>query len=158
MGEPSLVAAQHAAPAVFRIAPQQIWKSRQASSPADRDEESARIEEESAPAPQQRHAEWLRRGPACHIIVFALNDQGRAGNRAKESFNVPLAKLRIEPNVIPSTKHFVDMLVIARQFFSQVTGFIELANRDGAAEAELFDETCGASRTSPRTFSGQLPA
>src|SRR5712672_1544290 len=74
------------------------------------------------------------------FIVFALNDQGGAGNRAKESFNVPLAKLRIEPNVIPAAKHFVGMLVIARQFFTQVTGLIHFANRYGATEAEFFDE------------------
>src|SRR5882762_1392225 len=52
------------------IAPQQIWKSHQASSPADRDEESARIEKESAPAPQQRRAEWLQRELPCHIHRF----------------------------------------------------------------------------------------
>ena len=74
------------------------------------------------------------------FIVFALNDQGGAGNRAKESFNVPLAKLRIEPNIIPSAKHFVDMLVITRQFFTQVSGVIDFANRNGASQTELFDE------------------
>src|SRR5882762_1453082 len=79
-------------------------------------------------------------GHGAIFIVFALNDQGGARNRAKESLNVPLAKLRIEPNVIPSAKHFVDILVVARKFLRQVTRFIDLANRDSASQAELFDE------------------
>src|SRR6267154_6480749 len=74
------------------------------------------------------------------FIVFALDDQSGARNRAKESFNVPLAKLRIEPNITPSAKHFVGMLVIARKFFAQVGGLIHFANRNGASQAKLFDE------------------
>ena len=46
------------------------------------------------------------------FIVFALNDQSGARNRAEIFFNVPLAKLRIEPNIIPSAEHFVDVIVI----------------------------------------------
>src|SRR6266403_5323975 len=79
-------------------------------------------------------------GHGAIFIVFALNDQSGAGNRGKKSFNVPLAKLRIEPNVIPFAKHFVDMPVIARQFFTKVTGVIDFANRNGASEAKLFDK------------------
>src|SRR5882757_8627329 len=74
------------------------------------------------------------------FIVFALNDESGARNRAEIFFNVPLAKLRVEPNIVPTAKHFVDMLVIARKFFTQVTGLIHFANRHGATEAKLFDE------------------
>src|SRR5882762_3642158 len=74
------------------------------------------------------------------FIVFALNDQSGARNRAEIFFNVPLAKLRIEPNIVPPAKHFVGMLMIARKFLWQVTRFIDLANRDGASQAKLFDE------------------
>src|SRR5712671_1656533 len=74
------------------------------------------------------------------FIVFALDDQSGARNRAEVFFNVPLAKLRVEPNIVPAAKHFVGMLVIARKFFTQVTGVIHFANRDSASEAELFDE------------------
>src|SRR5580765_4308179 len=74
------------------------------------------------------------------LIVFPLDDESGARNRAKESLNVPLAKLRIEPNIVPSAKHFVDMLVIARKFFTQVTSFEHFANRNGASETKIFDE------------------
>src|SRR5712672_1860602 len=59
------------------------------------------------------------------FVVFALNDQSGARNRAEIFFNVPLAKLRIEPNIVPAAKHFIGVLVVARKFFAQ---------------AELFDE------------------
>src|SRR5882672_11254998 len=74
------------------------------------------------------------------FVVFALNDQSGARNRAEIFFNVPVAKLRIEPNIVPPAKHFVDMLVIARKFFAQVAGLIHFANRNGASQTKLFDE------------------
>ncbi len=54
------------------------------------------------------------------FIVFALDDQSGARNRAEIFFNAPLAKLRIEPNIVPAAKHFVGMLVIARKFLWQI--------------------------------------
>src|ERR1700747_367160 len=74
------------------------------------------------------------------LIVFALNHQRGASYRTKIFFDVPFAKSRIEPDVIPSAKHFINMIVISRKPFRQVARFIEFANRRDASQAELFDE------------------
>src|SRR5712671_6463838 len=139
MGKPSLVAAQHAAPAVSQrrnkfgnrikrhlrlIAMRRV--------PASRKNQRLR--------PSNAALNGFDMGYRAIFVVFALNDQSGARNRPEIFFNVPLAKLRIEPNIVPATKHFVGMLVVARKFFTQVTGLIHLANRDGASQAELFDE------------------
>src|SRR6267142_4685139 len=74
------------------------------------------------------------------FVVFALNDQSGARNRAEIFFNVPVAKLRLEPNIAPTAKHFVGMRVIARKFFAQVAGLIHFANCDSTSEAKPFDK------------------
>src|ERR1700731_1008875 len=49
------------------------------------------------------------------LVVFSLDDQRRTSDRVQILLDVPLPKLRIEPNVAPSVKCFVDVIVIARQ-------------------------------------------
>src|SRR6202022_750369 len=69
-----------------------------------------------------------------------LDDQRGTSDRAEIFLNVPVPKLRIEPNIIPSAEHFVDMLVIARQLLAQFRGFVNVANSDRASETKRFDK------------------
>src|SRR5882757_2292301 len=102
MGKPSLVAAQHAAPAVSqrrnkfgnRIK-RHFWLIAMRRVPASRKNQRLR--------PSNAALNGFNVGYGAIFIVFALDDQSGARNRAEIFFNVPLAKLRIEPNVIPST-------------------------------------------------------
>src|SRR6266404_9265106 len=79
-------------------------------------------------------------GHSSVFVVFALYHQRGAGDRSEIFFDVPVAKLWVEPDVIPSAKHFVNMIVIPRKFFRQVARFVQLANGPCATQAELLDE------------------
>src|SRR5258707_3528664 len=113
MGKPSLVAAQHAAPAVSqrrnkfgnRIK-RHFWLIAMRRVPASR--KNQRL------SPSNAALNGFDVGYRSVFIVFALNGQSGAGNRTEIFFNVPLAKLRVEPNIVPAAKHFVGMLAIAR--------------------------------------------
>ena len=77
-----------------------------------------------------REVQGLRRGHAalnCFylgqravLVVLALDHERGAGNRREIFLDVPVAKLRIEPDVIPSAKCFIGMIVIARKFLRQI--------------------------------------
>ena len=54
------------------------------------------------------------------LVVLALDHERGAGNRREIFLDVPVAKLRIEPDVIPSAKRFLDVIVIARKFLGQI--------------------------------------
>src|SRR5260370_4438302 len=71
------------------------------------------------------------------FVVLALNHQRGAGNCFQIFFDVPLAELRIEPDVVPSAKGAIDVIVIGRQSFRKVGGLVEFANRGDASDAQI---------------------
>ena len=80
----------------------------------------------------------LRHGSV--LIVHALNHQHRAGNLRQVSFDVPVAKFRMEPDLVPSPESFGRIAMMARQFLRQICGLELRLCLGDAGHAQILDE------------------
>ena len=79
-------------------------------------------------------------GQGAVLVVFTLDDEDGASDCGKILFDIPLAKVRIEPDVVPAAKNFFDVIVIAGELLRQVGGRKQRANCSNAPETCVFDE------------------
>src|SRR5581483_4830269 len=57
------------------------------------------------------------------LVVLALHDEHRHADIGKELRDVPLAKPRIEPGVVPAAERVVDVVMPASEPRAQIAGF-----------------------------------
>lgn len=74
------------------------------------------------------------------FVVVALNDKDRASDSRQKFFDVPGAKFRSQPDIVPASKHFVDVVMVAGKFLAQISGLIQRTDGHRAAQAEIFNE------------------
>src|ERR1700730_14075564 len=74
------------------------------------------------------------------LVVSALNGEDGTGNPRQVLLNIPGAKLRMEPNVIPAPENSVYIVVIAPQSLPQARGLVGNLRRRDAGNRHVFDE------------------
>src|SRR5271165_3735286 len=87
------------------------------------------------PRPNRFH---LRRRTV--LVFLALNAQHRTANGIEIRLDVPRAKARIEPNVVPSPERLVHMCMIAAELDTKVSRFVRDFCRRDAGDAEILYE------------------
>src|SRR5271157_3118816 len=74
------------------------------------------------------------------LVLFALNAQDGTPDRRQIFFDVPRSKLRIEPDIVPSPKRCVHLLVVASQLLRQVGRLVVHLRLRDAGHAEVLDK------------------
>jgi hypothetical protein len=80
------------------------------------------------------------------FIVLTLDGEDRALDPRHASFDVPRAKLRIEPYLGPAGEDGVGVAMMTSKLFRQVVGQVRLAPRSDAAQCEILDDDVGRHR------------
>lgn len=80
----------------------------------------------------------LRHGSV--LIVEALDDQHRARDPCQVFFNVPVAEVGMEPDVVPSPESPGWIAVIAAKAFRQIGGLEAYLGLADAADAQILDK------------------
>lgn len=80
----------------------------------------------------------LGHGPV--LIVETLNDENGAGNARQIFFDVPAAKIGMEPDIVPSPEGPGCIAVMAGELFGEIRGFERHLGLGDAFDAEVLDE------------------
>src|SRR5580698_8947689 len=80
----------------------------------------------------------LRHGSV--LIVEALNREDGAGDVRKIFFNIPGAKVRMQPDIVPSPKREGGVAVMASQFLGEIRCFKGGFGYRDACDAEVLDK------------------
>ena len=76
-------------------------------------------------------------------VLLALDQQQWGANRIDSCFDVPVAKLGCEPDIIPALEHGMRMVVVAREPVRQSGRCKVLACHCDCIQCEAFDEHMG---------------
>jgi hypothetical protein len=74
------------------------------------------------------------------LIVETLNDESRAGDSRQIFFDVPAAKIGMEPDIVPSPEGPGGIAVMAGELFGEIRGFELYLGLGDAFDAEVLDE------------------
>ena len=80
----------------------------------------------------------LRHRAVC--VHEALNGEQWTGDLRQQRFDIPGAKRRIQPDVAPSQKRRIDVVVVARKLSSQISSQVVFARPGNAGDGDVFNK------------------
>ena len=86
------------------------------------------------------------RGNAVHLrhgavlVVFALNREQRLGDGGHRAHEIPVAKRRIQPDIVPAPERRIDIVVIAPELRAQIGGLVDGLRLRNALHRHVLDE------------------
>ena len=75
------------------------------------------------------------------VLIFeSLDEKDRAGDPRKVFFDIPVAKIGMKPDVVPSPEGASRVAMVTREFFAEVGSFEFVFGFGNTLDAEIFDE------------------